>query len=109
MVADAQKFTVIMEQDERGIYSVYCPAVKCSSQGHDRAEAMAMIAEAIQLVLEVYDERKESNPALTPLPIAETPELISDEIREILEFRVEYELPMTLEVIQVVVPLPVAV
>ena len=106
---DAQKFTVIMEQDERGIYSVHCPAVKCSSQGHDRAEAMAMIAEAIQLMLEVYDERKECNPALTPLPIAETPELISDEIRGILEFRVEYELPMTLEVIQVLVPLPVAV
>ena len=109
MAKDAQKFTVIMEQDERGIYAVYCPAVKCASQGHDRAEAMAMIAEAIQLMLEVYDERKESNPALIPLPLAETPELISDEVREILDFRVECELPMTLEVIQVVVPIPVAV
>ena len=109
MGKDAQKFTVILEQDDRGLYAVHCPAVQCSSQGHDRAEALAMIAELIQIMLDIYDEDKESNLALIPLPMAETPELIADEVRQILDFRVEYELPMDLEIVQVAIPAPVAV
>ncbi len=109
MEEGAQKFIVILEQDERGVFAVHCPAVQCSSQGDDRAEALVMIVDAIQGMLEVYEEDKESNPSLIPLPMAETPELISDEVREILEFRVECELPMILEIVEVIVPARVLV
>ena len=109
MEEGAQRFIVIMEQDDRGIFAVHCPAVQCSSQGFDRAEALEMIVECIQIMLDEYEKTKDSNPSLIPLPLAETPELISNEIREILEFRVEYEMPMTLETVEVVVPAQVLV
>ena len=109
MEEGGQKFIVILEHEENGGYSIHCPAVQCSSQGDDRAEALEMIVDAIQGILETYEELKESNPSLIPLPIAETPELISDEVRMILEFRVERSLPMTLELTEVVVPAPVLV
>jgi len=68
-----------------------------------------MIVDAVQGTLEVYEELKESNPSLIPIPTMETPELISNEVREILEFRVQYSLPMTLEIVEVVVPARVLV
>ena len=105
----AQKFIVILEQDDRDTFVVHCPAVQCSSQSDDRADALEMIVDAIQGMLEAYEEFKESNPSLVPLPLAETPELIADAIRETLEFRVEYEMPMTLEIVEVVVPAQVLV
>jgi len=104
MEEGAQKFIVILEQEENGGFSIHCPAVNCSSQGDDRAEALEMIVDAVQGILEVYEELKESNPSLVPIPTMETPELISNEVREILEFRVQYSLPMTLEIVEVVVP-----
>ena len=109
MEEGGQKFIVILEQEEDGGFSVHCPAIQCSSQGDDRAEALEMIVDAIQGTLEAYEEFKESNPSLIPLPMAETPELISDEIRVILEFRVERLLPMTVELAEVVVPARVMV
>ena len=109
MEEGAQKFIVIMEQDDRGIFAVHCPAVQCSSQGFDRAEALEMIVECIQIMLDEYEKTKDSNPSLIPLPLDETPELISDEVREILEFHVEYEMPMMLEIVEVVVPAQVLV
>ena len=109
MEEEAQKFIVILDQEEDGGYSIHCPAVQCSSQGDDRAEALEMIVDAIQGMLEAYEELKESNPLLIPLPIVETPELISDEVRVILEFRVERSVPMTLELTEVVVPVRVVV
>ena len=109
MEEEAQKFIVILGPEERGILSVHCPAVQCSSQGYDRAEALEMIVECIQIMLDEYERTKDSNPSLIPLPLAETPELISDEVREILEFCVEYEMPMTLEIVEVVVPAQVLV
>lgn len=105
----ARKFIVILEQDDSGLFPVHCPAVRCSSQGHDRAEALEMIVECIQIMLDEYERTRESNPSLTPLPLTETPELISNEVREILEFRVEYEMPMQLEMVEVVVPAQVLV
>ena len=51
----ARKFTVILEPDERVGFAVHCPAVKCSSQGHDRAEALEMIVECIQITLDEYE------------------------------------------------------
>ena len=107
MKDEAQKFIVILEPEENGGFSIHCPAVNCASQGDDRAEALAMIADAIQGLLETYDEDKESNPALTPLPLPETPELIAQTVKDILEFRLECSQPMTLEIIQVAVPAPV--
>ena len=104
MEEGAQKFIVILEQEENGGFSIHCPVVNCSSQGDDRAEALEMIVDAVQGTLEVYEELKESNPSLIPIPTMETPELISNEVREILEFRVQYSLPMTLEIVEVVVP-----
>ena len=109
MEEGAQKFIVILDQEEDGGYSIHCPAVQCSSQGDNRAEALEMIVDAIQGMLEAYEELKESNPLLIPLPMAETPELISDEVREILGFRVDRSLPMTLELTEVVVPVRVMV
>jgi len=109
MEEGAQKFIVILEQEENGGFSIHCPAVNCSSQGDDRAEALEMIVDAVQGTLEVYEELKESNPSLIPIPMMETPELISNEVREILEFRVQYSLPMTLEIVEVVVPARVLV
>ena len=105
----AQKFIVILDQEEDGGFSVHCPAIQCSSQGDDRTEALELIVDAVQGMLEAYEEFKESNPSLIPLPIVETPELISDEVRVILEFRVERSLPMTLELAEVVVPARVVV
>ena len=104
MEEEAQKFIVILDEEENGGYSIHCPAVQCSSQGDNRAEALEMMVDAIQGMLEAYEDLKESNPSLVPLPISETPELISDEVRMILEFRVDRSLPMTLELTEVVVP-----
>ena len=109
MEEGAQKFIVILEQEENGGYSIHCPAVNCSSQGDDRAEALEMIVDAILGILEAYEELKESNPSLVPIPMTETPELISNDVKEILEFRVQYSLPMTLELVEVVVPARVMV
>ena len=109
MVEGTLKFIVILDQEEDGGYSIHCPAVQCSSQGDNRAEALEMIVDAIQGMLEAYEELKESNPLLIPLPIEETPELISDEVRIILGFRADRSLPMTLELTEVVVPARVMV
>ncbi len=109
MQTETQTFIVILEQEEDGGYSIHCPAVQCSSQGDERAEALEMIVDAIQGMLEAYEELKECNPSLIPLPIAETPELISDEVRVILEFRAERSLSKELEIVEVVVPARVLV
>ena len=109
MEEGAQKFIVILEPEERGILSVHCSAVQCSSQGYGRADALEMIVECIQITPDEYEKTKDGNPSLIPLPLAETPALISDEVREILEFRVEYEMPMTLEIVEVIVPAQVLV
>ena len=109
MSEGTRKFTVILEPDERVGYAVYCPAVKCSSQGHDRAEALEMIVECIQITLDEYENTRKSNPSLVALPLEETPELLSEEVRDILEVRFEYEMPITLEMVEVIVPVQVLV
>jgi predicted RNase H-like HicB family nuclease len=68
-------FTVILEPEADGGYSVVCPAVPgCVSQGDDRPAALTSIREAILLCLEVL--RAEGRTTLV-----ETPELIAEEIR----------------------------
>ena len=109
MKEGAQKFIVILEQEEDGGFSIHCPALPgCSSQGDDRDEALMMIADAIQGVLEVIEERKEEEPDLE-FVLQETPALLAEEVREILEFRAEYGLPLIVEFAEVVVPATVSV
>ncbi|MCD4846220.1 MAG: type II toxin-antitoxin system HicB family antitoxin [Methanosarcinales archaeon] len=52
------KLEILLEQEEDGTYSVHCPALKgCHSQGKTREEALKNIKEAIQLYLEVANEK----------------------------------------------------
>ena len=98
-----QRFTVILEPEEDGGYSVHCPALPgCSSQGDSRDDALANILEAILLVLDVM---KGEN---APIPV-ETPELVSQEIGEILKARGEDGLPLTVETTHVELPQGVTV
>ena len=109
MESEAQKFIVILEQDENWVYSVHCPALPgCSSQGCDRDGALEMIVDAIQGVLEVIQERIPEKPDLVFVS-EETPQMLSAEVCEILEFRAELGLPLVIEFAEVTVPSPVAV
>ncbi len=55
----AKKFSVIIEQDEDGVYIGRVPALKgCVSQGDTLDELMKNIKEAVELYLEVIKEDK---------------------------------------------------
>ncbi len=55
--------TVILTQDEAGWWIATCPSLPgCVSQGESRAEALANIAEAIRLYIEVLEEDGEPIP-----------------------------------------------
>lgn len=111
MEKGAQKFIVILEQDDRGTFVVHCPAMACASQGDDRAEALEMIVEAIQGLLEVMadEDCRKMNSAMMTEPQEETPALLSEEVREILEVRAEYGQPLLVEFAEVMVPATVSV
>ena len=52
------RLEIILEREEEGTYSVHCPALKgCHSQGTTKEEALTNIQEAIQLYLEVANEK----------------------------------------------------
>ncbi len=52
------KFPVTIYQDEEGWYVVECPVIPgCMSQGSTEEEALQNIQEAIQLCLEVRQEK----------------------------------------------------
>ena len=52
------KFSVTIDKDEDGIWIVECPAIPgCVSQGATKDDALANIAEAIKLCLEVRAEK----------------------------------------------------
>lgn len=104
MEKEMRKFVVILEQDENGGYAIHCPALPgCSSQGQNREDALAMIGEAIELVLEVIEERKHSEPHLQ-FVMDETPALLAQEVQEILEYREECGMPLLVEFAEVKVP-----
>ena len=85
------KFTVILEPEEEGGYSVHCPALPgCHSQGETREEALANIKEAIEGILEVISEEGH------PIP-EQKPEAIAEAIRLCLRDRAEDGLPLTIE------------
>lgn len=97
------KFTVILEPEEDGGYSIHCPALPgCSSQGNSIEEALGNIKEAILGVLGVHQDER------LPIP-RETPEMVTEEIRQILADRAEDGLPLTIETREVELPAEVAV
>ena len=102
-MADQRRFTVVLEPEEDGGYSVHCPTLPgCVSQGDTRAGALENIQEAILLVLEVMEEDE------SPVPV-ETPEVITEEIRQTLRAREEDGLPLTVQTVQVELPTEVPV
>ena len=102
-MANQRRFTVVLEPEEDGGYSVHCPALPgCVSQGDTRERALENIQEAMLLVLEVMEK---GNTLVT----AETPEVITEEIRQILKAREEDGLPLTVETVQVELPSEVPV
>jgi len=85
------KFTVILEPETEGGYSVICAAIPgCVSQGDSVDEALANIREAILLCLDVRREEGLAEPA-------ETPEIVAEEIRACLKDRAGDGLPLTIE------------
>lgn len=81
------QFTVILEKEADGGYSVHCPALPgCMSQGDDRRAALANIKEAIGLVLPALERKGET-------PDVETPALLAQELRHILKGREQDGLP----------------
>jgi len=95
--------TIILEPEEDGGYSVHCPALPgCSSQGDTLDEALANIQEAMLGVLKVRQQEGMSLPK-------ETPEIVTEEIRQILADRDEDGLPLTIETRVVELPAEVAV
>lgn len=94
MPKDNRYFTVVLDLQDDGAYTVTCPALPgCISEGDNLAGALRNIEEAIQLVLEAVedqdgDERGRQSPSLT-FPLQETPELIAEEVKNILADRVE--------------------
>ena len=52
------KLEIVLEEEDDGTYSVHCPALKgCHSQGRTREEAINNIHEAVDLYLEVANEK----------------------------------------------------
>ena len=97
-MAKPRKFTVVLEPEEGGGYSIHCPTLPgCVSQGESREEALQNILDAIALILGVMHEDGIATPA-------ETPEVITEEIRQILKSREEDGLPLTVETVQVELP-----
>jgi predicted RNase H-like HicB family nuclease len=102
LYVSVMKFTVILEPERGGGYSVVCPAVPgCVSQGEDLPAALANIREAIILCLEVRREDR-------MIPMVETPELIAREIQDCLEDRAAEGLPLTIETQEVDVEVKLA-
>ncbi len=96
------KFTIILEPETDGGYSVICPAIPgCVSQGDSMKDALSNIREAILLCLEVREEEHVALPS-------ETPEMIAREIQECLKDRSEEGLPLTIETREIEVEAGVA-
>ncbi len=92
-----QKFTVILEPEKAGGYSIHCPALPgCVSQGESREEALQNIREAICLLLEVRDSE-----GFGRVSQEDAPQVIGEEIKQILKSREEDGLPFTIETAEV--------
>ncbi len=117
MPAKKRQFTVILEPEPDGGYSVHCPSLPgCASQGDDRKSALANIQDAIVLVLEEFDDKESSAFAAAaldavdgvPFPPNESPDVLLHEIKEIMRAQTEDGVPVRLEIEQVEVNSPVS-
>lgn len=110
MPEERQKFLVILDREPGGGYAVYCPVLPgCCSQGSDRDDALWMIQDAIIGVLEVIEEeRRRGYPGGENLPLAETPEMVAQQISAAMAFRLAEGDPIRMELIPVEVSVPVA-
>jgi predicted RNase H-like HicB family nuclease len=91
-------YTVILEPEPEGGYSVHCPALPgCAAQGESTSEALANISQAI---LEAVGAWAEDGLA----PPLDSVDVLGDEIYEILAARAEDALPLTVETVGVEVP-----
>jgi len=96
------KFTVVLEPEADGGFSVVCPAIPgCVSQGESLNEALGNIREAILGCLEVIRDEHMADPV-------ETPEIIAKEVEECLQDRADEGLPLTIETREVEVATEVA-
>jgi predicted RNase H-like HicB family nuclease len=116
------KFTVILELEEDGGYSVHCPALPgCVSQGNDRPTTLENIREAIKLVWKTLPNGQKTEVVRKVMgvlddkqsvpPYKESPEVIAEEIRHILAGRQEDGLPfggVSTETVEVELPIQVS-
>jgi len=58
-------YTVVLLHEKDGRYSAIAPALGVASWGHDVPEALAMVAEAIELYLQAMRDDDEAIPADT--------------------------------------------
>ena len=103
-----KKFTVILEPEKTGGYSIHCPTLPgCVSQGGSREEALQNIQEAIRLSLEVRDtegldsELRSGELNSRRAYQEDAPQVIGEEIKQILKSREEDGLPFTIETAEV--------
>lgn len=97
------KFTIILEPEKDGGYSVHCPVLPgCVSQGDSLEEALANIREAIEGILALRQKRGMVIPK-------DSPDVVAKEIRLCLKERAKDGLPLTIETREVEVPPKVAV
>jgi predicted RNase H-like HicB family nuclease len=91
-------YTVIVEPEEDGGFSIHCPSLPgCASQGDTAEEALSNIVVAIQEALTAWAE--DDMP-----PPADSVSALSDELYEVLSARAEDGLALTIETVDVEVP-----
>ena len=89
------QYTVIIEPEPVGGFSVHCPALPgCVAQGETREEAFAAIEAAIGQSLTAWAE--DDLP-----PPADSVDYVGDELYEILAARADDDLPLTCETVEV--------
>jgi predicted RNase H-like HicB family nuclease len=85
------KFTVVLEPEAEGGYSVICPSLPgCASQGDTLDQALTNIRNAIVLCREVRREAGLPDPQ-------ESPEVIAAEVEACLRDRADEGMPLTIE------------
>jgi antitoxin HicB len=97
------KFTVVLQPEEEGGFSVSCPALPgVVSQGETFEESLTNIREAIELMIEALEGEGVSVPE-------DTPEAVALELEQILKDRADDGLPLTIQTQEVDISLEIRV
>jgi len=97
------RYTVIIEPEIGGEYSIHCPGLPgCHSQGKTVEESLSNIKEAMLLVVDVIRDKRKKVPE-------ETAEIVAEELRQILKARAEDGLPLVIETHEIELPTGVTV